>query len=186
MSGLLWAPGVAVYLFSTIGLEQTIKSMGGGVLVQIFVAFPFRSHLWHYIHRSYELDRQFTWFNVSHSICWSLITDCELEIPSGGNLLFLCIFSSIAVPPYQFCQLLHFANTSTKDELRDPNITLGDAVLGYSILKIVALQLLHLVFSYDALPSSACGVYDSGEICGCFIFGMGLESVAGLQGTRRV
>jgi ALG3 protein len=65
MSGLLWAPGAAAYLFSTIGLDQTLKHMWGGILVQILVALPFRTHLWHYIHRSYELDRQFTWFNVS-------------------------------------------------------------------------------------------------------------------------
>lgn len=64
MSGLLWAPGVAAYLVSSIGLVETIKASWGGILVQILVAVPFRGHLWHYIHRSYELDRQFTWFNV--------------------------------------------------------------------------------------------------------------------------
>lgn len=64
MSGLLWAPGVAAYLVSSIGLIETIKASWGGILVQILVAVPFRGHLWHYIHRSYELDRQFTWFNV--------------------------------------------------------------------------------------------------------------------------
>jgi Gpi18-like mannosyltransferase len=67
MSGLLWAPGVAAYLFSTIGIEETLKASWIGVLVQILVALPFRSHLWHYTHSSYELDRTFTWFNVSIS-----------------------------------------------------------------------------------------------------------------------
>jgi len=183
MSGLLWAPGVAAYLLFPIGLEKTIRCMWGGVLVQILVALPFRSHLWHYIHRSYELDRQFTWFNVSYSICWSLITDRELEIPSRGNILFIWIFSCPAVPPHQLCWLLHFANTSAKYELRNANIALRDTIFWYRILKVVALQLLHLVFSYDTLPTSACWVYDSGEICGCFMLGMGLESVAGIQGT---
>jgi len=183
MSGLLWAPGVAAYLLFTIGLEQTIRCMWGGILVQILVALPFRGHLWHYIHRSYQLDRQFTWFNVSHSICWSLIIDRELEIPSGGNLLFLWIFSCPAGPPHRLCWLLHFANTSAKDELRDANITLHDTILWYRILKVVALQLLHLVFSHDTLPPSACWVFDSSEICGCFMPRMGLESVARIQGT---
>jgi hypothetical protein len=67
MSGLLWAPGAAAYLLSTLGLDGTIKRMWGGIVVQILVALPFRSHLWHYIHQSYELDRQFTWFNVPRS-----------------------------------------------------------------------------------------------------------------------
>ena len=65
MSGLLWAPGVAAFLFATIGVVETLKLSWGGILVQILVAIPFRGHLWHYIHRSYEVDRQFTWFNVS-------------------------------------------------------------------------------------------------------------------------
>jgi Gpi18-like mannosyltransferase len=64
MSGLLWAPGVAAYLLSTIGLEKTLKVSWVGVLIQILIALPFHSRLWHYIHRSYELDRTFTWFNV--------------------------------------------------------------------------------------------------------------------------
>jgi len=64
MSGLLWAPGVAAYLLSSIGLVETIKASWGGILVQFLIAIPFRKHLWHYIHRSYDLDRQFTWFNV--------------------------------------------------------------------------------------------------------------------------
>ena len=67
MSGLLWAPGVAVYLISTIGLERTFQASWAGILVQILVAWPFRSHLWHYIHQSFELDRTFTWFNVCNS-----------------------------------------------------------------------------------------------------------------------
>lgn len=64
MSGLLWAPGVAAYLLSTIGLIRTLQASWAGVLVQVLVAIPFRGHLWLYIHRSFELDRQFTWFNV--------------------------------------------------------------------------------------------------------------------------
>jgi Gpi18-like mannosyltransferase len=64
MSGLLWAPGVAAYLLSTIGVTRTLESSWAGLLVQILVALPFRGHLWHYIHRSFELDRTFTWFNV--------------------------------------------------------------------------------------------------------------------------
>jgi ALG3 protein len=66
MSGLLWAPGVAAYLFSSIGIVDTITASIGGILVQILLAIPFHNHLWDYIHRSYELDRQFTWFNVPH------------------------------------------------------------------------------------------------------------------------
>jgi Gpi18-like mannosyltransferase len=65
MSGLLWAPGVAAYLVSTIGLVETIKASWGGILLQLLVAIPFRNYLWHYIHQSFELDRKFTWFNVS-------------------------------------------------------------------------------------------------------------------------
>ena len=68
MSGLLWAPGVAAYLISTLGLLETLKSSWGGLLVQFLVAIPFRSHPWHYIHRSFELDRKFTWFNVFVSL----------------------------------------------------------------------------------------------------------------------
>ena len=64
MSGLLWAPGVAAYMFATIGPVRTLKASWAGILVQLLVALPFRAHLWHYIHRSYELDRKFTWFNV--------------------------------------------------------------------------------------------------------------------------
>jgi predicted membrane-bound dolichyl-phosphate-mannose-protein mannosyltransferase len=64
MSGLLWAPGVATVLVSSIGLFETAKATWLGVVIQVLVAIPFREHLWHYIHRSYELDREFTWFNV--------------------------------------------------------------------------------------------------------------------------
>jgi len=76
MSGLLWAPGVAAYLVAAAQsqrrkedwlpsfLVETIKSSIPGLLVQVLVAIPFRSHLWHYFHRSFELDRTFTWFNV--------------------------------------------------------------------------------------------------------------------------
>jgi Gpi18-like mannosyltransferase len=64
MSGLLWAPGVAAYLVSSIGLLETVKSAWSGVLLQVLVALPFRSHLWNYIHYSFELDKRFTWFNV--------------------------------------------------------------------------------------------------------------------------
>jgi alpha-1,3-mannosyltransferase len=64
MSGLLWAPGVAAYLISAIGIEGILQTSWAGILVQILVALPFRSHLWHYIHQSFELDRTFTWFNV--------------------------------------------------------------------------------------------------------------------------
>ena len=64
MSGLLWAPGVAAYLVSSIGIVKTARASWGGILVQFVIALPFRNHLWHYIHQSYELDRQFTWFNA--------------------------------------------------------------------------------------------------------------------------
>lgn len=64
MSGLLWVPGVATYLISSIGVIETIKNSWAGILVQISVALPFCGHLWHYIHQSFELDRKFTWFNV--------------------------------------------------------------------------------------------------------------------------
>ena len=70
MSGLLWAPGVAAYLVSNVGIAKTIRASWGGILVQSVIAIPFRSHLWHYIHQSYELDRQFTWFNVMSIPCY--------------------------------------------------------------------------------------------------------------------
>jgi Gpi18-like mannosyltransferase len=64
MSGLLWAPGVAAYLIASTGVVETVKKSWAGILVQISVSLPFRNHLWHYIHQSFELDRKFTWFNV--------------------------------------------------------------------------------------------------------------------------
>jgi hypothetical protein len=138
MSGLLWAPGVAAYLISTIGIFETVKTSWSGILVQLLVALPFLSHPWHYIHRSFELDRQFTWFNVSFFPA-ALITDLELEISTGRSILFILLLVTFIIPSHPLGGLLHSQDSLFQYTLLDTHSPFHNSILGNCVLPLPTL-----------------------------------------------
>jgi len=180
MSGLLWAPGVAAYLLSSLGIEETLKASWVGVLVQFVVAIPFRTHLWHYIHQSFELDRQFTWFNVSLPMVTCLHLDCELEVRACEHILLRSFFNRLAGTTHLLSNFLHPQPPSSSHLIQYIFSPYYNPLLRHCFLPLPPLQLLHLVLPYSAFPSSSGGVIDSIEICRCVGLRVRLESMAEL------
>jgi ALG3 protein len=176
MSGLLWAPGVAAYLISTRGLVETLQSTWGGILVQFLVAIPFLSHPWHYIHRSFELDRTFTWFNVYPSMC--LTTDPELEIPPCADLLLLQVLCTPTISPSPLGNIFHPYIALTNHAILYPVSVVNNSLLRHRFLAFPPLQLLYMVFPSHTIPLASRGLIDSLAVGHCDCIGVGLESMA--------
>ena len=151
MSGLLWAPGAAAYLLPTCGLMKTIKASWLGVLLQLLVAFPFRAHLWHYIHQSFELDRTFTWFNVCKKGLSCLPIDRELEISGPRYILLSLILYPPSMFTHPFSSLFCPPHPRAPHILRPPLSPLNNSLLWNRVFPLPTLQLLHLVFPFTSL-----------------------------------
>lgn len=68
MNALLWGPGLAVHYISTLGIRTTLRACQPAVAWQMLVGLPFlAAHPVSYLSRSFQLNREFVWFNVSLS-----------------------------------------------------------------------------------------------------------------------
>jgi alpha-1,3-mannosyltransferase len=100
MNALLWAPGVAYHYFTQIGFKRTLLASRAGLLWQLLVGAPFlATHPISYITRSWNLGRQFAWFNsvnwkwVPRSVFYSAWFHYTLL---GLHLFFLCLILYLA------------------------------------------------------------------------------------------
>lgn len=176
MNALLWAPGLVVHYICTLGPRRTFDSSKAGLLWQFVISCPFLvAHPFSYVSRSFQLTRNFKWFNVRlirvSVLTLGLIESTEriLEMDTNFCLLlselpYLFTTGSLDPPCHPDSSLSSVDSTSSRQQA-DLAPT-GSSVVCYIlhhyplqrhyVCQVLALLLLPVVFPLVTSTISSC------------------------------